>query len=720
MNTVELAAIIAVAKREVELRVTENGAVKGDQGLIGPTGKEGPQGPQGDRGPQGSTGPQGPKGDTGAKGDNGDTGPQGEAGPSGKDGKDGADGDKGVSIRDVYVDPDDGDLYVELTNSRLINAGHVKGEDGKPGKDGRNGFTGGGGSSTGGGGASLPAGGTTGQVLAKASNADQDVSWQTVSGSGVADGDKGDITVSGSGTVWTVDPGAVTLAKMADIATATLIGRTTAGTGVPEALTPTQGRTVLGLGTLATQSGTFSGTSSGTNTGDETAAGILAKLITVDGSGSGLDADFLDGLSSAAFATAAQGSLASTAVQPAALAGYQPLDADLTTIAGLTATTDNFIQSKAGAWASRTVAQVKTDLGLTGTNSGDQTSIVGITGTKAQFDTAVTDGNFMYVGDAPTAHTHVAANITDFDTAVAANSAVAANTAKVTNATHTGDVTGATALTIATGVVSNAKLATMPANTIKGNNTGSVAAPADLTTAQVKTLLAYTASDLSLAAIATSGSAADLTTGLLPAAQFNDTSHGSRAGGTLHAVVVAAGAAGFMTGADKTKLDGIAAGAQVNVGTDISYNAGTRLLSSSTGNDDTLPLVTTANAGLAPASGGGTTNFLRADGTWAAPAGGGGGGATGGTATINFGAAPGTNIATVVVTGQAAIGASSSIKVWFQGGSTADFNEYEHLFILPGSVSLVAGTIVNGVGFTIYATTQLRIRGNVVCRWEWS
>lgn len=36
---------------------------------------------------------------------------------------------------------------------------------------------------------------------------------------------------------------------------------------------------------------------------------------------------------------------------------------------------------------------------LSGTNTGDQTSIVGITGTKAQFDTAVTDGNFLYVGD---------------------------------------------------------------------------------------------------------------------------------------------------------------------------------------------------------------------------------------------------------------------------------------------------------------------------------
>jgi hypothetical protein len=36
-----------------------------------------------------------------------------------------------------------------------------------------------------------------------------------------------------------------------------------------------------------------------------------------------------------------------------------------------------------------------------GTNTGDQTSIVGITGTKAQFDTAVTDGDFAYQTDLP-------------------------------------------------------------------------------------------------------------------------------------------------------------------------------------------------------------------------------------------------------------------------------------------------------------------------------
>lgn len=43
---------------------------------------------------------------------------------------------------------------------------------------------------------------------------------------------------------------------------------------------------------------------------------------------------------------------------------YQPLDADLTTIAGLTATTDNFIVSVSSAWASRTPAQVKATLDL--------------------------------------------------------------------------------------------------------------------------------------------------------------------------------------------------------------------------------------------------------------------------------------------------------------------------------------------------------------------
>lgn len=68
-----------------------------------------------------------------------------------------------------------------------------------------------------------------------------------------------------------------------------------------------------------------------------------------------------------------------------------------------------------------TTGKLIKDSGLTlsGSNTGDQTSIVGITGTKTQFDTALTDGNFMYIGDAPTAHTHTLVAITDVTMTVA-------------------------------------------------------------------------------------------------------------------------------------------------------------------------------------------------------------------------------------------------------------------------------------------------------------
>ena len=54
--------------------------------------------------------------------------------------------------------------------------------------------------------------------------------------------------------------------------------------------------------------------------------------------------------------------------------------------------------------------------------------------------------------------TQTAATISDFDTAVSDNTDVQANTAKVSNATHTGDVTGSTALTIANDAVTAAKI----------------------------------------------------------------------------------------------------------------------------------------------------------------------------------------------------------------------------------------------------------------------
>jgi hypothetical protein len=84
----------------------------------------------------------------------------------------------------------------------------------------------------------LSGGGTTNFLRA-------DGTWAAPPSSGVTDGDKGDITVSGTGTVWTIDATVVTNAKLANVATATFKGRTTAGTGSPEDLTGTQATALL-------------------------------------------------------------------------------------------------------------------------------------------------------------------------------------------------------------------------------------------------------------------------------------------------------------------------------------------------------------------------------------------------------------------------------------------------------------------------------------------
>jgi hypothetical protein len=238
-----------------------------------------------------------------------------------------------------------------------------------------------------------------------------------VSSGGVSDGDKGDITVSGSGTVWTIDAGAVTLAKQANMATASVVYRKTAGSGPPE---------VNSLATLKTDLGL-----TGTNSGDQTIT--LTGMVTGSGTGS--------------FA--------------ASLGSF----------------------------------------------------------TKAQLDTAVSDGNVLYVGDV------------------------------TTNATHTGDATGATALTLAT----------------INSNVGAFGSATQVPTFTVN------AKGLTTAAANVAIS--------IPATAISDSTAAGRA------VVTAA------TATAQTAL---------------------------------FDLFTSGAKGLAPASGGGTTNFLRADGTWAAPSGGGG------------------------------------------------------------------------------------------------
>lgn len=58
------------------------------------------------------------------------------------------------------------------------------------------------------------------------------------------------------------------------------------------------------------------------------------------------------------------GLTAALAAHAAAIAASQPADGDLTAIAALSPSNDDFVQRKAGAWTNRTPAQVRTDLGV--------------------------------------------------------------------------------------------------------------------------------------------------------------------------------------------------------------------------------------------------------------------------------------------------------------------------------------------------------------------
>ena len=80
---------------------------------------------------------------------------------------------------------------------------------------------------------------------------------------------------------------AVTTGKLQTIITDTFLGRTTSGTGNVEVLSAASARGILNVENGATA--------------DQTASEILTLIKTVDGAGSGLDADVLDGLSSGSF-----------------------------------------------------------------------------------------------------------------------------------------------------------------------------------------------------------------------------------------------------------------------------------------------------------------------------------------------------------------------------------------------------------------------------------
>lgn len=91
-----------------------------------------------------------------------------------------------------------------------------------------------------------------------------------------------------------------------------------------------------------------------------------------------------------------------------------------------------------------------------------------------------------------------------------------------------------------------------------------------------------------------------------------------------------------------------------------------------------------------------------------------------GTATIDFGAFPGSNEASIAVTGQTSITATSKAESWIMGDdTTSDHTASDHRYfaLLAG---LTCGTPSAGVGFTIYARSTEKLQGTFALRWVWS
>lgn len=180
---------------------------------------------------------------------------------------------------------------------------------------------------------------------------------------------------------------------------------------------------------------------------------------------------------------------------------------------------------------------------------------------------------------------------------------------------------------------------------------------------------------------------------------------------TRVASIVSAASATF-TAAYEAKLNGIQAGATVNSSdaTLLSRANHTGSQAASTISDFTEASQDVVGAMVAAAGG----SYNDGAGTITLPGGGGGTTITSGATTVNFGAFPGASDASVTITGQTGILAGSKVKAYIIATATSDHSADEHWL---ETIDVMAGNIVPGTGFTIYAKNTNMLSEPVAEQW---
>ena len=103
----------------------------------------------------------------------------------------------------------------------------------------------------------------------------------------------------------------------------------------------------------------------------------------------------------------------------------------------------------------------------------------------------------------------------------------------------------------------------------------------------------------------------------------------------------------------------------------------------------------------APSTGGGTTLYT-------------------GTATLDFGSAPGSNEASVAVSGQSLILATSLVQAFVMADdSSADHTANDHRYFSTFA-TLSCSAPTSASGFSIYARSHHKLTGQWAVRWVWS